>query len=65
MAFLLIISLSMISGNAANDTVKYIIFLSGEFADRILYYADFEPVNIKSEINKFLILSYHEKEGDK
>jgi anaerobic dimethyl sulfoxide reductase subunit B (iron-sulfur subunit) len=65
MAFLLIISLSMISGNATNDTIKYIIFLSGEFADRILYYADFEPVNIKSEINKFLILSYHEKEGDK
>jgi len=55
----------MISGNATNDTIKYIIFLSGEFADRILYYADFEPVNIKSEINKFLILSYHEKEGDK
>ena len=54
----------MISGNAENNTVKYIILMSGEFADRILYYADFDPVNIKSEIDKHLILSYNEKERD-
>jgi len=64
LAFLLIISLSMISGNADNSTIKFIIFLSGEFADRILYYADFDPENIKSEINKLLILSNYEKERD-
>jgi anaerobic dimethyl sulfoxide reductase subunit B len=64
LAFLLIISLSMISGNVDNSSIKFIIFLSGEFADRILYYVDFDPANIKSEINKLLILSYNEKERD-
>lgn len=64
LAFLLIISMSMISGNPDNGTIKFIIFLSGEFADRILFYVDFDPVNIKSEINKLLILSYYEKERD-
>ena len=61
-AFLLIISATMISGKAGNDVVNFIIFLSGEFADRILYYADFDPVNINSEITKFEILSHNEKE---
>jgi Fe-S-cluster-containing dehydrogenase component len=61
-AFLLIISAAMISGKTGNDFVNFIIFLSGEFADRILYYADFEPVNINSEITKLEILSQNEKE---
>ncbi|MBA4321985.1 MAG: hypothetical protein C0408_04135 [Odoribacter sp.] len=63
-AFLFIISAVMISGNGGNDIVKYIIFLSGEFADRILYYADFYPVNINSEINRNLLSSHNEKERD-
>jgi anaerobic dimethyl sulfoxide reductase subunit B (iron-sulfur subunit) len=63
-AFLLIISVTLISGIEGNDTVKFIIFLSGEFADRILYYADFNPVNINSEISN-AILSDYEKKRDK
>jgi Fe-S-cluster-containing dehydrogenase component/DMSO reductase anchor subunit len=33
----------------------YIVFLAGELSDRILYYVDFEPVNVKQTINKPLI----------
>lgn len=61
--FLLIISGTMIFGVESNDVVKFVIFLSGEFADRILYYADFNPININSEISKHIILSQNEKES--
>lgn len=61
---LLIISAALISGKAGNDATIFFIFLSGEFFDRILYYADFNPVSIDSEITKHLILSQNEKERD-
>ena len=63
-AVLLIISTSMISGLAVQDMAKLIIFLSGEFADRVLYYKDFNPVNINDEMTNHLILSQNEKKGD-
>ena len=63
-ALLLIISACVISGMAVNDMAKCIIFLSGEFADRVLYYVDFNPVNINTEITHHLILSQNEKKRD-
>jgi anaerobic dimethyl sulfoxide reductase subunit B (iron-sulfur subunit) len=63
-SFLLIISATLIAGMEGNYIVKYIIFLSGEFTDRIIFYADFNPVNINTEISKQLILSQNEKERD-
>jgi len=63
-SILLIISVSMISGKGGHDIFPSIIFLSGEFFDRILYYVDFNPININDEIAKYLIFSKNEKKRD-
>jgi formate dehydrogenase iron-sulfur subunit len=47
-AFLLISCVSFITGISYPGAVISIIFITGEFTDRILFYFDFEPVNIKS-----------------
>jgi anaerobic dimethyl sulfoxide reductase subunit B (iron-sulfur subunit) len=61
-AILLIITGAMISGIRNEEVAVITLFLSGELADRLLYYADFKPLNIKSEMSEFLITSRNEKE---
>jgi Fe-S-cluster-containing dehydrogenase component len=51
-SILVISGASIISGISYSGTVIYIIFLAGEFVDRLLYYIDFDPVNINTLINK-------------
>jgi Fe-S-cluster-containing dehydrogenase component len=53
-AFLIIPAISFILHNAHPENVIVIIFLTGELFDRILFYIDFNPVNIKSLIDEQL-----------
>jgi len=53
-AFLIIPAISFILHNAHPENVIVIIFLTGELFDRILFYIDFNPVNIKSLIEEQL-----------
>jgi hypothetical protein len=48
LALLLISGGSLFSGFSYPGAVISIIFMTGELIDRILFYLDFEPVNIKS-----------------
>jgi hypothetical protein len=48
LALLLISGGSLFSGFSYPGAVISIIFMTGELIDRILFYFDFEPVNIKS-----------------
>lgn len=52
LVLLLITGVCLITGISYNDIALSFIFMSGELADRILYYYDFEPVSINSVYNK-------------
>jgi hypothetical protein len=60
-AFLIIIAASIISGKQNDIASRNLIFFLGEFIDRILYYADFAPLNINSEILKKIKMYNNEK----
>jgi Fe-S-cluster-containing dehydrogenase component/DMSO reductase anchor subunit len=60
LAFLLISTASLIYNYSLNTTV-IVIFLTGELLDRILFYIDFDQLNIKTLIIKYLTISENEK----
>jgi len=51
MAMLLISGIALLSGISKHDNAIPVLFLIGEFLDRILFYIDFNPLNIKKLIN--------------
>jgi Fe-S-cluster-containing dehydrogenase component len=53
-AILIVTGVSLVSEISYHDPVIFVIFLCGELADRIIFYIDFAPVNINSEILKKL-----------
>jgi DMSO reductase anchor subunit len=64
-ALLILVTGILISGAEQNQIFVYILFLSGELADRIIYYIDFDPININTSIINHLKQEYNEKEGNK
>ena len=61
MALLIVTAVSLVSDTTNFDSVMYSIFLTGELIDRIIFYIDFAPVNIKTEIIKQINIDSHEK----
>jgi hypothetical protein len=61
-AFLIITGISLISHNSYPDLVTISIFLTGELFDRIIFYIDFNPLNINALINSQLNIDRDEKE---
>ncbi len=60
---LLIVSLVIVTtGISFNDPAIIAIFMSGELADRTIFYIDFKPVNIKTEILNRINIERDEKE---
>jgi hypothetical protein len=51
-------------GNPITNTAALVLFLAGVVADRVLFYYDFRPVNIKETISEHFKTEY-EKERDK
>lgn len=60
-AILLVALAGLISGYAKQEFSVSFIVISAEFIDRILYYLDFEPENIKRNISNNVKALYHEK----
>jgi Fe-S-cluster-containing dehydrogenase component len=52
---------SIINGNFVGYNIALIFFLTGEFFERIIFYVDFEPVNINNSILKHQIFTLNEK----
>ncbi len=63
-ALLLVAGASIISGISYPQLSVIIIFLTGEFLDRILFYFDFEPTNINNLIYKHIAEGKYETERD-
>jgi Fe-S-cluster-containing dehydrogenase component/DMSO reductase anchor subunit len=61
-SLLLITGTSLISGLYNGDSMIISLFLTGELLDRILYYIDFDPVNINRLIYKNITAAKNEKE---
>ncbi len=61
MAFLIVTGLRLISHNPITDIITISIFLTGEFFDRMLFYIDFNPVNINTMIDRQLNIERDEK----
>jgi Fe-S-cluster-containing dehydrogenase component/DMSO reductase anchor subunit len=61
LAILLITAASFISNISFRDPVLVSLFLTGELIDRLIYYHDFDPININSLINRHIITSGYEK----
>jgi len=61
LAFLVVPGLNLILHNSHSDIFVIFIFLSGELIDRILFYKDFNPININTLINKQLKIERDEK----
>jgi hypothetical protein len=57
--------MSLILHNSITENFIIIIFLTGELFDRILFYIDFNPVNINSLIEEQLNIERDEKKRDK
>jgi Fe-S-cluster-containing dehydrogenase component/DMSO reductase anchor subunit len=64
-AFLVVPGMSLILHNSITENFIIIIFLTGELFDRILFYIDFNPVNINSLIEEQLNIERDEKKRDK
>ena len=60
-AFLILPGLSLILHPSIPDYFVIIIFLTGELFDRILFYIDFNPLNIKNLISAQLNIENNEK----
>jgi hypothetical protein len=61
LALLFITGISLITGSIYPDTVVIILFVIGEFLDRIIFYTDFNPLNINTLIQNHLIFEQDEK----
>ncbi len=61
-SLLLITGTSLISGLYNGDSLIISLFLTGELLDRIIYYIDFDPVNINRLIYKNITAVKNEKE---
>jgi hypothetical protein len=64
-AFLVVPGMSLILHNSIPENFIIIVFLTGELFDRILFYIDFNPVNINSLIEEQLSIERDEKKRDK
>ena len=62
LAFLIIPGISLISRISYSDILIPSMFLTGELLDRILFYIDFNPLNINRLINEQLNIERDEKE---
>jgi Fe-S-cluster-containing dehydrogenase component/DMSO reductase anchor subunit len=62
LAFLLVTGISLITGFSFPDPVIVTLFLAGELLDRIFFYIDFNPMNIKLLIKNNSISEKDEKE---
>lgn len=60
-ALLLVTGVSLVSEISYPDPVISSIFLTGELIDRIIFYIDFSPVNINTEIIKQINIERNEK----
>jgi MFS family permease len=61
-ALLLITWIVFVAGVGDNDSAIIYLFLTGEFLDRLIFYTDFEPLNINTLIENHLTASENEKE---
>lgn len=59
-ALLVVTGISFITGISFMDPVLISLFLTGELIDRVIYYFDFNPVNIKNTIYNNLIVTINE-----
>jgi len=64
-AFLIVTGISLISHNSYSDLITISMFLTGEFFDRIIFYIDFNPLNINALINSQLNIDRDEKKRGK
>lgn len=65
MVFLIVPGLSIVLQHSHPDIIINIIFLTGELTDRILFYFDFDPLNISRLITEQVNSDIHEKKNDK
>ncbi|MCJ7449616.1 MAG: 4Fe-4S binding protein [Bacteroidales bacterium] len=63
-ALLIIAGVSLLTGISYPEPVIIIIFLVGEFIDRILFYYDFNPLNINTLITEQINSAINEKKRD-
>lgn len=61
LALLIITGISLITGSTYPDLVVVSLFVFGEFLDRIIFYIDFNPLNINTLIQNHLIFEKDEK----
>jgi hypothetical protein len=54
LALLLLTGIALVLSNGTGEYFVLFLFLSGELADRILFYADFNPLNINNTINNHI-----------
>jgi Fe-S-cluster-containing dehydrogenase component/DMSO reductase anchor subunit len=64
LAFLTIAGASFVSGISYPEPFIIVIFISGELIDRILFYLDFEPPELRIFMNNHLAKIKNEKERD-
>jgi DMSO reductase anchor subunit len=62
LAFLILPAVAMISKNSPLEFLTIFVFLTGELFDRILFYADFKPLNINILIREHYNADKNEKE---
>jgi len=62
LAFLVLPAVAMISKNSHLEFLTIFVFLTGEVFDRILFYADFKPLNINILIREHYNADKNEKE---
>jgi anaerobic dimethyl sulfoxide reductase subunit B (iron-sulfur subunit) len=62
-SLLFVAGASLVSKISYPDTSIIFIFLTGELLDRVLYYYDFEPLNISTLIKNHLTAAYEKKRG--
>ena len=61
LAFLIIPAIAMVSVNPYYEFLTIFIFITGEFFDRILFYIDFNPLNINTLIREHRNFDKNEK----
>jgi Fe-S-cluster-containing dehydrogenase component len=61
LAFLIISGISLISHSSYPEISLIVLFLTGEFFDRILFYTDFSPISISTLIGERLNIERYEK----
>ncbi len=61
-ALLLVVSARLITASSFSDGVIILLFLTGEFLDRLIFYSNFNPLNINKLINRKFSKDKYEKE---